>query len=185
PEITRHLREYFAEAGPNLPPWLRFGLRWLPRDGFAGRLVARAARSNAERLARRFIAASELAGVLTAIARMRRQSLAFSIDRLGEAVITEAEAKQYQQGYLELLAGLGSQVNRWQANDLIDRDDRGPLPRVNVSIKLSSLYSQFDPIDPEGTSAAVRARLRPVLRAARQQPAFATVDMDEYAFQDL
>src|SRR5262245_25288671 len=58
PEITRHLREYFAEAGPTLPGWLRVGLRWLPRDGFAGRLLARAARSNAERLTRRFIAAS-------------------------------------------------------------------------------------------------------------------------------
>jgi RHH-type proline utilization regulon transcriptional repressor/proline dehydrogenase/delta 1-pyrroline-5-carboxylate dehydrogenase len=185
PEITRHLREYFAEAGPNLPGWLRLGLRWLPRDGFAGRLLARAARGNAERLARRFIAASDLAGVLTAIARMRRQSLGFTIDLLGEAVITEAEAKQYQQGYLELLAGLGSQVNRWQVNDLIDRDDRGTLPRVNVSIKLSSLYSQFDPIDPEGTSAAVRARLRPVLRAARQQQAFVNVDMEQFAYKDL
>ena len=52
-------------------------------------------------------------------------------------------------------------------NDLIDRDDHGPMPRVNVSVKLSALYSQFDPIDPDGTSRAVRRRLRPILRAAR------------------
>src|SRR6476659_6399995 len=44
PEIKRHLREYFAEAGPRLAPWMRFGLRWLPDDGFVGRLVARSAR---------------------------------------------------------------------------------------------------------------------------------------------
>ena len=60
-----------------------------------------------------------------------------------------------------------------------------PLPRVNVSIKLSSLYSQFDPLDAEGTSAAVRARLRPILRAARRQRAFVNVDMEQYAFKDL
>src|SRR5207237_1266261 len=88
-EITRHLREYFAEAGPNLPGWLRFGLRWFPGNGFAGRVLARAARSNAQRLARRFIAASDLEGVLSVIAGMRRRSLAFTIDLLGEAVITE------------------------------------------------------------------------------------------------
>src|SRR5262245_25528239 len=60
PEISRHLREYFEEAGPALPGWVRFGVRWLPRDGFAGKLLARAARGNAERLARRFIAGSNL-----------------------------------------------------------------------------------------------------------------------------
>src|SRR5207237_6614654 len=60
-----------------------------------------------------------------------------------------------------------------------------PLPRVNVSVKLSSLYSQFDPIDPEGTSRAVRARLLPILRAARRQGAFVNFDMEQYAYKDL
>src|SRR4051812_49616476 len=55
PEISRHLREYFEEAGPALPGWIRQGVRWLPRDGLAGRALAGAARANARRLARRFI----------------------------------------------------------------------------------------------------------------------------------
>src|SRR4029079_14732710 len=46
-------------------------------------------------------------------------------------------------------------------------------------------YSQFDPIDPEGTSAAVRRRLRPILDAARQRFAFVNIDMEQYAFTDL
>src|SRR5262245_16683275 len=58
--INRHLHEYFGEARDNLPGWMRFGLRWLPSDGFASRLLARTARHNAERLARRFIAGSNL-----------------------------------------------------------------------------------------------------------------------------
>src|SRR5438046_1701832 len=56
PEVSRHLREYFEEAGPHLPGWVRRGVRWLPRDGWAGRLLAGLARANARRLARRFIA---------------------------------------------------------------------------------------------------------------------------------
>ncbi len=59
------------------------------------------------------------------------------------------------------------------------------MPRVNVSLKLSSLYSQFDPIDPAGTSAAVRERLRPIFRAAMQHGAFVNVDMEQYAFKDV
>ena len=59
------------------------------------------------------------------------------------------------------------------------------MPRVNVSVKLSALYSQFDPIDPEGTSRAVRDRLRPILRAARSTRAFVNIDMEQYAFKDV
>ena len=116
---------------------------------------------------------------------MRRRSLAFTVDLLGEATITEAEAERYQADYLDLIDGLSRQVNAWPPIDLIDRGCQGPLPRVNVSIKLSSLYSQFDPIDPEGTSRAVRARLRPILRAARGTQAFVNVDMEQYAYKDL
>jgi RHH-type proline utilization regulon transcriptional repressor/proline dehydrogenase/delta 1-pyrroline-5-carboxylate dehydrogenase len=184
-EINRHLREYFTELGPDSPPWLRLGLRLMPRNGVVGRLLASTARGNAERLARRFIAGSNLDEALNSIAGLRRRGLAFTIDLLGEATITEAEADRYQAEYLALIDGLSRHVNGWPPIDLIDRDPRGPLPRVNASLKLSSLFSQFDPIDPDGTSRAVRARLRPILRAARQAHAFINFDMEQYAYKEL
>src|SRR5438132_5472842 len=167
-EITRHLREYFEEAGQGLPAWARRGLGWLPREGWAARLGAGAARRNAQRLARKFIAGANVDQALRTIAQLRRRKLAFTVDLLGEATITEAEARQYQNAYLDLIDGLSDTVNGWPVIEQIDHDRRGPIPRVNVSIKLSGLYSQFDPIDPEGTSNAVRHRLRPSLRAARR-----------------
>jgi RHH-type proline utilization regulon transcriptional repressor/proline dehydrogenase/delta 1-pyrroline-5-carboxylate dehydrogenase len=184
-EINRHLREYFSDLGPHSPAWLRLGLRWMPRNCIAGRLLARTARRNAERLARRFIAGSNLDEALASIARLRKRTLAFTVDLLGEATITEAEAERYQAEYLALIQGLSRQVNTWPSIELIDCDASRPLPRVNASIKLSSLFSQFDPIDPEGTSRAVRARLRPIFRAARQADAFVNVDMEQYAYKDL
>jgi len=183
--IARHLQEYFAEIGPALPGWMRFGLRRLPSEGWSGRLLAWSAKTNAERLARRFIAGSNVAEALEAVAKLREQNLTFTIDLLGEATITEAEADHYQAQYLELLDGLGREVNQWPAVDVIDQSPDGPIPRVNVSVKLSSLYSQFDPIDPAGTSQVVRARLRPILRVARRQNAFVNFDMEQYAFKDV
>jgi len=183
--ITRHLREYFAEAGDHLPGWLRWGLPWMPANGWPGRLLAGVARRNAVRLAQRFIAGSNLPEALAVVARLRRRSLAFTVDLLGEATITEVEADQYQNEYFNLIDGLSREVNSWPAFPLIDRDHRGPLPRVNVSIKLSSLYSQFDPMDPEGTIAAVCRRFRPILRAARQRQVFVNVDMEQHTFKDL
>src|SRR5205807_1545458 len=55
----------------------------------------------------------------------------------------------------------------------------------NLSVKLSSLYSQFDPIDPDGTGRVVRARLRPILRLARDNRCFVNIDMEQYASKDL
>jgi RHH-type proline utilization regulon transcriptional repressor/proline dehydrogenase/delta 1-pyrroline-5-carboxylate dehydrogenase len=184
-EVTRHLREYFAEAGSQLPGWMRVGLRWLPQKGVAGRAVARLARTNAERLARRFIAGNDAAETLRAISQLRRQTLAFTVDLLGEATVTEAEAREYQDYYLRLIDGMCPAVNSWPEIPQIDRDPSGPLPRGNFSIKLSSLYSQFDPIDPEATGRIVRERLRPILRAARRHRGFVNFDMEQYAFKDL
>src|SRR5262249_979164 len=134
--------------------------------------------------ARKFIAGSDVPEVTTAVERLRERSLAFTVDLLGEATVTEAEAEKAQAEYLRLIEGLSATVNSWREKPLIDRDEAGPLPRVNVSIKLSALDSQFDPIDPVGTSRAVRERLRPLLRAARRHRAFVNFDMEQYSAKD-
>src|SRR5262249_36927636 len=118
-------------------------------------------------------------------AALRQRSLAFTVDLLGEATITEEEAEKSQQEYFNLVRGLAREVNRWPEVPLIDRDADGPLPRANVSVKLSSLYSQLDAIDPVGSSEAVRKRLRPILREARRQRAFVNFDMESHSHKDL
>jgi RHH-type proline utilization regulon transcriptional repressor/proline dehydrogenase/delta 1-pyrroline-5-carboxylate dehydrogenase len=184
-QITGHLREYFNQAAPDLPRAAQLGLRLMPQNGLLGRALAGAARVGAERMARRFIAGADVPEALETIVALRRQRMAFTIDLLGEAVLTESESVQYQLHYLELVTGLTNEVNALPEVGLIDRDEAGPLPRVNVSLKLSSLFSQFDPIDPAGTSAAVKDRLRPILQLARRTGAFVNIDMEQFAYKDL
>src|SRR6266480_4519893 len=68
PTIVRHLREYFAEAGEGVPGWVRFILKLLPSRGLLGRLLAKTAYASARRLARRFIAGSNLDEAVQAVA---------------------------------------------------------------------------------------------------------------------
>jgi RHH-type transcriptional regulator, proline utilization regulon repressor / proline dehydrogenase / delta 1-pyrroline-5-carboxylate dehydrogenase len=117
---------------------------------------------------------------LAAAKRQRDLRRAFTLDILGEAVISQSEAEQYFRAYLDLLEAISPQVQSWPADKLIDTDHRGPIPRVNLSIKLSALDSQFDAIDPEGTLARVGLRLRELFRAARRLGAFINVDMESY-----
>ncbi|MFO0863439.1 MAG: L-glutamate gamma-semialdehyde dehydrogenase [Gemmataceae bacterium] len=183
--ISRHLREYFHAAGDSIPGAIRFATHWMPRRGLGAKLLAWSVRRNSSRLARRFIAGTDVPEAIDAVAKLRAKKLAFTVDLLGEATITEPEAERYQQQYLDLIDGLTDAVNAWPEIAAIDRDLYGPLPRVNVSIKLSSLYSQFDPIDPVNTSSIVRDRLRPILRAARRRSAFVNVDMEQHAYKDM
>ena len=104
--ISRHLREYFGETHARLPGWLTLALRLLPDSGLLGRLMSWTAHRSAERLARKFIAGSNLEEALVAIAGMRRRHLAFTVDLLGEATITEAEADKSLEEYADILAGL-------------------------------------------------------------------------------
>ncbi|MFO0929263.1 MAG: proline dehydrogenase family protein [Gemmataceae bacterium] len=183
--IVAHLRDYFADAGDVLPLPARLLLRCLPSRGPLAALGARFVRWSARRLARKFIAGSNIPEAIEAVRHLRARSLAFTVDLLGEATITEAEAEQALEEYLQMIHGLSAAVAAMPARPLVDRDDRGPLPRVNVSVKLSALYSQFDAIDPDGTSRAVRARLRPLLAAARAHGAFVNFDMEQYSSKDV
>lgn len=183
--IARHLQEYFDEAGEQIPRWMRFAVHRLPQKGALGRLLAWIVHRSTERLARKFIAGSNIPEALEAVDRLRQRSLAFTVDLLGEATITEVEADKAQQEYLTLIADLSREVNALPTIPLIDQDDQGPIPRGNVSVKLSALYSQFDAIDPNGTSRAVRERLRPLLRAAKENHAFVNFDMESYEDKDM
>lgn len=184
-EVARHLREYLNEAKSELPWWVRLGTKFIPNSGLLGKGLAFASQKGAEQMARKFIAGSNVQEAVEAVRAMRTRRLAFTIDLLGEATITEVEADHVQKQYLDLLAGLTREVNAWPEEPTIDRDDRGPIPRVNVSVKLSALFSQFDPIDPEGTSRAVCKRLRPILRLAKRTGAFVNFDMEQHSFKDV
>jgi len=187
-DVTRHLQEYFDEVRHHLP-WavelVKFGIERVRPNSVLSRALAYNARMNALRMAKRFIAGTTVDEVLAGVTQLREQGFAFTLDLLGEAIISDAEAEAYQQQYLDLLQGLATTVNAWPEHPLTDRDHQGPIPRVNVSVKLSALVSHFRPIDPEGTHSAVAERLRPLLRSAREQHAYVHVDMEQYAFKDL
>jgi RHH-type proline utilization regulon transcriptional repressor/proline dehydrogenase/delta 1-pyrroline-5-carboxylate dehydrogenase len=183
--ITRHLQEYFEEVNEKLPRAARLALEVSQPDSVLGRALAVATRQNALRMARRFIAGTEPAEVLQTVAKLRKQGFAFTLDLLGEAITSEEEADAYLAAYQRLIVELTPLVAGWADDPTLDHDGGGTVPRVNVSLKLSALYSQFHPGDPAGTTAGVASRLRPLLRCARSHGAYLHIDMEHYAFKDL
>ena len=183
--VSRHLTEYLDEADGRVPWPLRAAVDLAPPGTDREVLLARAARGAAEVMARKFIAGSTPDEALQTVLKLRKRRLAFTADLLGEAVISEAEADVYQQTCLDLIRGLAGPLAALPEDPLIDRDHDGPIPRVNLSLKLSSLTTFFDPIHPDATIDKVAARLRPILQTARDLGAYIHVDMEQYAFRGL
>ena len=180
--VTRHLREYFTDVS-KLPAAARLAMNGDP-GSMVGKALAVGARSTARQMAERFIAGETVPEVVKAVRDLRRDGYAFTLDLLGEAVVSDAEADHYQRQYLDLIAGLADAVDRWPENEPTDTDHVGPIPRVNVSLKLSALFPRFNPADPEGTYEGVAERLRPVLRLAKDRGAFVNFDMEQYSYKD-
>ena len=183
--LDRHVREYLDDSVlERLPAALRLGLQ-AARSGMLAPLAARAVRAATLAQARRFIAGSTPEEAAAAALAERRHHRGFTLDLLGEAVTSDAEADAYAAAYTRLLEELPAQAARWAHDPLIDDGPDGPLPRVNVSIKLSALDSQFDALDPRGTADRVLARLRPLWRLARAHGAQVHVDMEHHATKAL
>ncbi|MCB9530944.1 MAG: bifunctional proline dehydrogenase/L-glutamate gamma-semialdehyde dehydrogenase, partial [Myxococcales bacterium] len=184
-QVAGHLKEYFCRPEQDFPVWIRFGLESVS----AGSLVARAAASQIERnirgMAADFVAGEDAASALPKLIASRKAGIGFTVDLLGEATVSEEEADTYAARYADLIDTLADAAEAWRPVPALDDAPWGEVPRVNVSIKVSSLYSQLDPIDPDGSLAGVRARLLPLLQRARRRGVFVNLDMEQFALKEL
>jgi RHH-type transcriptional regulator, proline utilization regulon repressor / proline dehydrogenase / delta 1-pyrroline-5-carboxylate dehydrogenase len=167
-QAVRLLREYFS-GGTGAPKLLAGGLGALLEKGPSA-AAGSAIRKSVESMARQFIAGRDAGDAGNALDKLRKEGGGFSIDLLGEAVLSDKEAREYARRYLALL-------------DFI----RESFPGVgaDVSIKVSSLYSQLDPLDREGSLAGARKSLRPVLAKAKALGVSVTFDMEQYHHKGL
>src|SRR5438067_1437158 len=182
-DVLRHLDEYFAEA--DVPRTFDLGLDVADHVPFGKAAAASLARRNITRMARQFIVGADPNEAVDGLERLWRTGSAFTVDLLGEKTVTDGEADEYARRVDELLAALIAATAAWPPDDHLERDDVGSLPRVNVSIKPTALTSFHDPLSREDALADAKARLRPILRRARDGGAHVHFDMEHYEAKDF
>jgi RHH-type proline utilization regulon transcriptional repressor/proline dehydrogenase/delta 1-pyrroline-5-carboxylate dehydrogenase len=184
-EVARHMQEYLSDESVELPAALKGLLNFASPDSMPGQVAATTFKTAVETLARRYIAGENLKQALKSIERLRKDKMAFTVDLLGEAVITESEAQLYLDRYLDLMEQLVNASKSWSTVPQIDQADGEALPKVQVSVKLTAFYSQFDPLDAEGSQKRVSDRIRTLLRRAKELGAAVHFDMEQYAYKHL
>ena len=181
-EIVRHLQEYLGDKAVELNPALKAGLA---ASSFAPALVATPVKAQIVDMAGQFVAGQTGEDLLKQIKKNAKLGLATTIDLLGETVVNDAEADVFLQRNLEIL----DSVSKFYAKDATpcfsDLGPKGPLPRLNLSVKISALTPDVHPADPENSIAALKERFRPILRRAAEVGALINFDMESYKLKDL
>jgi RHH-type proline utilization regulon transcriptional repressor/proline dehydrogenase/delta 1-pyrroline-5-carboxylate dehydrogenase len=181
-DIVQHLGEYFAPAPAGrdgFAPVIHTGVRLARIVPWLSSMVLR---SNVSGMARQFIAGKNPDDVMKTLRKRRQQNIGFTVDLLGEAVVSETEACAYAARCLELLEHLALAAASGWTDPLGTNSELFPV--VNLSVKISALYSQMNPADPADAIAHLAPKLRPILRRARQLGAFINFDMESYAHKN-
>ncbi|MEX0876187.1 MAG: proline dehydrogenase family protein [Phycisphaerales bacterium] len=183
PEMVHdHLVDYLTQPGVRTPPFMDLGLR---AGGVAKGMMAKTISSQIKNMAGNFIAGTDASDALPMLGRLWKNGIAFSVDLLGEACVSNAEADMYQAKYLDLVENLVDEASSWPANERLESDHLGDVPRVNVSIKVTSLCAQFTPIAPETAINDFMKRATPVLEAAKRNGVLINFDMEQHKIKDL
>ncbi|MDB6094369.1 MAG: rocA1 [Verrucomicrobia bacterium] len=181
-EIVRHLQEYLGDKAVELNPALKAGLA---ASSFAPALVAAPVKAQIVDMAGQFVAGQTGDDLIKQIRKNAKAGLATTIDLLGETVVNDAEADVFLQRNLEVLDSVSEFFAKEPTPCASDVGPNGPLPRLNLSVKVSALTPDVHPADPENSIAALKERLRPILRRAAEVGALINFDMESYKLKDL
>ena len=183
--VADHVRQYFRTGGPSVVQ---------TASGLASQPVFRPVLSQAVRqgvfaMAHRFIAGATPEAAIPALRDLAESGVAYTVDLLGEETLSDAEADAYLQRYTALLETLAANADTISPHGerpvLKAVEGWAGVPAVNVSVKLSALCPHLEPAAPEYVSDVARARLRPLLRLARQRGAFINFDLEQFRYKDL
>jgi proline dehydrogenase len=175
-DVARHLRDFLQEL-PEAPPPLAAAMRIA--DVRAARpALGAAAAAGVKHMAHRFIVGETPATAVRVLRDLWQHGVASSVDLLGEATVTESEADTYASRCSEAVVRLATESGRWPSRPLLQGDSLGPIPRTNVSVKVSALTPLLRPDAPERGREDAARRLRPLLREARELGAHVHIDME-------
>ena len=176
-QVLSHFKEYFKDQD--------LGLITSSLGKISPSLLVKNIKKQISEVARMFITGSDMEEVLKIISKNWEKDLAFSMDILGEATLSEKEAEDYFHQYLSLMNHLVLARKFWPKKDLLQKDIFGPIPSVNVSIKLSALFSQIKLEAWDYSKEQIKKRLRPLFQKAIQDFIFINLDMEHYDHKDL
>ena len=180
-DIPVFLKEYFSTEKGKLPSFVSKGIPFLSPS-----LIKTFISRQMTEMSRLFIIGEALSSITPTLEKIRKENNTFTLDLLGEVTLSEKEAITYQDRYLQIIHQLHEMAKNWKHNPLIDEDEnRNKIPKVNVSIKISSLDSLILTEAWETSKQRIKKRLRILFQKAIDTNTFINIDMEKYEHKNL
>jgi len=175
-DLAAHLSAFLDEVQEQ-PLSVRAAMKMAHTGGGRAALGAAGA-AGVRHMAHRFIVGEEPAAALPTLRRLWRDGIASSVDLLGEATVTAAEADRYAVRCSAALDTLADAYARLDAGPTLEHDTIGPIPRANLSVKVSALTPLLRADAPERGQRDAAPRLRELLAHAQARDAHLHIDME-------
>ncbi len=136
----------------------------------AGEPVIRQAMHQAMRImGRQFVLGETIREALKNGKSYRAKGYTYSFDMLGEAAMTDADARRYWDDYHDAIQALVKSAPKWPKD----------LLQPSISIKLSALHPRYEALQGETVVAELAERVLGLVRAARPANIGVTIDAEE------
>src|ERR1700749_4018146 len=136
-DLARHLTAFLQEVDEKPPP---IGVAMRMGNTKTGRrALGIAAAAGVRHMAQRFIVGETPKAALGDLRGLWKDGVASSVDLLGEATVTQAEAQRYADRCADALDTIAAAATSWPARPQLEDDGAGPLPRAHLSAKVSAL----------------------------------------------
>jgi RHH-type proline utilization regulon transcriptional repressor/proline dehydrogenase/delta 1-pyrroline-5-carboxylate dehydrogenase len=183
-QIARHAREYLLAGDRELPTGLGLALR-ATQNPLAASIAAFIIKQSVRRMAERFIVGQDASRARPQLKNLWDRGFGFTADLLGEATVNDAESEAYAQRYADLIESMPHETARWKPWAILDHGPAGPIPRANISLKLSAMDHLLDPADADGGVERLLKRVRPLLVRAKELGAFINFDLEQWNLHEI
>ena len=181
-DLARHLTGFLGEV-EEAPAPIQAAMR-MGNSRVGRRALGVAAATGVRHMAHRFIVGESPDAAMGVLRGLWKRGVATTVDLLGEATVTQAEADRYAARCAEALDAISASAKAWPARPQLEGDPLGPLARANLSVKVSALTPLLRPDAPERGKRDAAVRLRELLRHADRVGAHLHIDMESMDSRD-
>jgi RHH-type proline utilization regulon transcriptional repressor/proline dehydrogenase/delta 1-pyrroline-5-carboxylate dehydrogenase len=129
-------------------------------------------------VAERFIAGSDIENGKENLVELLETGRSFTLDQLGELVVSEEEADHYLNRVL-------SSIRQMKHVVPLGKKNAAGILESHISIKVSALCDDFQPLSFDYTYSKIAPRLTKILLLAREEKVFINIDAEHYHYRDL
>ena len=180
--ISEHVEQYLLEPAQDLNSVLGLGIKTLRLGSLTAGIGSLAVKKSINQMASVFIAGARPKDALPALKKLLSSDTAFTVDLLGEYSVNSQESEHYLNRYLEALDVIG-------AANLKNKTANHPHPGLsnilNMSVKLSALYSQTHVLNFEKSVEVLSERLGQVVERAQKYSAHLYIDAEDTAHNPI